>query len=91
MNTGVNPMWVSIIVGILSSIISAGIMGAIAFAALKAWMARREEREGSFKERIDDVEELQERHALGLQDHESRISVLEDRSMRGQPRDYAPG
>lgn len=55
--------WVAIIVGIVSSLITAAVTGAIWFAALKAWMARREERESATKEKIID--------------HETRLRVLE--------------
>ncbi len=52
----VNPIWVSIVVGVISSLITAAVFGAIGFAALKAWMARREERETSIRSDVDDHE-----------------------------------
>lgn len=54
---------VAIIVGIASSVITAAVTGSIAFAALKSWMARREEREASMQKDVDD--------------HETRIRQLE--------------
>lgn len=54
-----DPAWVAIIVGIVSSLIT----GAIWYAALKAWMARREEREAAVREDV--------------KDHETRLRVLE--------------
>lgn len=67
-----DPAWASIAIGIVSSIITAGVMGAIGFSALKAWMARREEREAAIKEDVAD--------------HESRIRYLERQPMDYVPR-----
>lgn len=52
-----DPNWVAIAVGIGSSVITGAILGAINFAALKAWMARREEREDQNESDIADHEE----------------------------------
>lgn len=80
--------WVSIVIGVLSSLVSVAVFGAIAFAALKSWMARREEREISIERRVIDLEGDFEKQGLMLQNHGQRLSVLEDRQRR-QPMDYA--
>lgn len=58
-----DPAWSSIAVGVVSSLITGAVVAAINFAALKAWMARREEREAMLKEDVAD--------------HEARIRHLE--------------
>lgn len=58
-----DPSWVAIGVGIVSSIITGAVVAAVNYAALRAWMARREEREQAIKEDVTD--------------HELRLRVLE--------------
>lgn len=57
--------WAAILVGVLSSVITAAVTGAVSFAALRSWMARREERETVVRETVND--------------HEARIRSLERR------------
>lgn len=59
----VDPAWAAIIVGIVSSLVTAIFMGVANYVALRVWMARREEREESLRDDVDD--------------HETRIRVLE--------------
>jgi hypothetical protein len=87
---GLDPAWVSVIVGIVSSLISAVIFGSIAFAALKSWMARREAKEEANERRLANAEADIEVHSLGLQKLDVRVSVLEDRSPRRQPKEFSP-
>lgn len=72
-----DPAWVAIIVGVVSSVITAGFMAAINFAALKAWMARREEREQSIGLHVGRLQATVDRHEGVLGDHAVRIGVLE--------------
>jgi hypothetical protein len=58
-----DPAWAAILVGIVSSLVTAGIMAAVNFAALRAWMARREVHEEALREDV--------------KDHEARIRHLE--------------
>lgn len=58
-----DPAWVQITIGVVSSVITGSILGAVNYAALKVWMARREERE--------------EQNEADIADHETRIRVLE--------------
>jgi hypothetical protein len=58
-----DPAWAAIGVGVVSSLLTAGLMAAVNFAALKSWMARREEREANLSEDV--------------RDHEARIRHLE--------------
>lgn len=83
-----DPAWASIIVGLVSSLIGTAVGGAICFAALKAWMARREELEKSTERRMVNAEADIEVQSLGLQRLDVRVSVLEDRQDR-PPLDYA--
>jgi hypothetical protein len=85
-----DPAWVSIGIGLMGSIVGSGVTGAIAFAALKAWMARREERESTMGKRMDNAEADIEVQSIGLQRLDVRVSVLEDRSPHRQPRDFVP-
>lgn len=52
-----NPAWVSVLIGLAGSFVGAAFMAAVGFAALKAWMARREEREKEVRKDVDDHEE----------------------------------
>lgn len=72
-----DPTWVAIIVGVVSSVITAGFIAAINFAALKAWMARREEREQSLGTHLGRMQDTVDRHEGVLGDHAVRIGVLE--------------
>jgi len=72
-----DPAWVSIAIGLLGSLIGTVIGSAIAFAALKAWMARREEREQSMGANIGRLQSTVDRHEGVLGDHAVRIGVLE--------------
>jgi uncharacterized protein YqiB (DUF1249 family) len=58
-----DPAWTAILVGVVSSLITGAVVAAVNYAALRAWMARREEREQVIKEDVTD--------------HELRIRVLE--------------
>lgn len=87
-----DPAWVSIIIGIVSSVITAALVAAINYAALKAWMARREERERVIEGRVSEMEGDIEVQSLGLQKLDVRVAVLEERSPRrpqGPPMDFA--
>ena len=85
-----DPAWVGILVGLGSSIISASIMAAINFAALKAWMARREERESSLGVTLSRTQLVQDEHSRTLGDHSARLRVLENEmDLRPPPADYA--
>lgn len=76
-----DPAWVST---------AATIMGAgfAAFIGTKVAIARIEERQSALRDRVTNLESDYEQHSLELQNHGSRISVLEDRGRRGQPVDY---
>lgn len=87
-----DPAWVTIFVAAGSSLITAAIMAAINFAALKAWMARREEREASQQVGLSRIQLVQDEHARTIGDHSGRLRVLENEmDLRPPPRDYAPG
>jgi hypothetical protein len=84
-----DPAWVSIVIGLFGSLIGAAISGAICFAALKAWMARREEREQSMGMHIGRLPNTADRHDGLLGEHAVRIGVLEHAvDVRPPPRDY---
>lgn len=83
-----DPAWVSIIIGLVGSIIGAAVTGAIAFAALKAWMARREEREHSMGTSIGRLQATADRHEGLLGDHAVRLGVLEHDAGVRAPVDY---
>lgn len=86
-----DPAWVAIFVGVGSSLITAAIMAAINFAALKAWMARREEREASQRVDLSRIQLVQDEHSRTIGDHSGRLRVLENEmDLRPPPRDYAP-
>lgn len=90
----IDPAWTSIAIGVVSSMIATAVTGAISFAALKAWMARREQLEKDTERRLSNAEADIEVQSLGLQKLDVRVSVLEDRSpgrQGRQPRDYVPG
>ena len=80
-----DPAWVSIIIGVFASLVTA----VVNYAALKSWMARREERERGMEMRVDNLEADIEVQSLGMQKLDVRVSVLEDRSPTRQPLDYA--
>jgi hypothetical protein len=85
----VDPAWVTIFVAAGSSVITAAFMAAINFAALKAWMARREEREASQGASLSRVQLVQDEHARTIGDHGARIRVLENEmDLRPPPLDY---
>ena len=63
MSGSMDPAWLTIILSVVGSIIGAAFMAAVGFAALKSWMARREEREQELRKDVDD--------------HESRLRDLE--------------
>jgi hypothetical protein len=84
-----DPAWISIIVGVASSVITAIFMAAIGFAALKAWMARREEREAAQANSVTRLQLIQDEHGRTLGDHSGRIRVLENEmDLRPPPADY---
>jgi hypothetical protein len=84
-----DPAWVAIGVGIVSSLITAAIMAAINFAALQAWMARREEREASQGASLSRVQLVQDDHSRLIGDYGARIRVLENEiDLRPPPLDY---
>lgn len=58
-----DPTYISIIVGIVSSLITAAVMGAVTYGALRAWMAKRETRE--------------EQNEADIADHETRLRMIE--------------
>jgi hypothetical protein len=84
-----DPAWVSIVIGVVGSIFGSAVTGVIAFGALKAWMARREEREVTIATRMANAEADIEVQSIGLQKLDVRVSVLEDRSPHRPPLDYA--
>lgn len=87
-----DPAWAAIAVGIVSSLITAAFMAAINFAALKAWMARREEREANQGLSLARVQLVQDEHGRTLGDHSGRIRVLENEmDLRPPPVDYVRG
>lgn len=84
-----DPAWVAIFVGVGSSLITATIMAAINFAALKSWMARREERESALVTALSRVQLVQDEHSRTIGDHSVRIRVLENEmDLRPPPLDY---
>lgn len=74
----VNPMWVAVIVGVVSSCIASAFTGALAYAALKAWMARREEREKTLLQNVASLQSQLTTHGGLLGEHAVRIGVLEN-------------
>lgn len=81
--------WVAIAIGLIGSLIGTLVGGAIALAALKAWMARREEREQSMGMHIGRLQNTADRHDGLLGEHAVRIGVLEHAvDVRPPPRDY---
>lgn len=85
-----DPVWVAIWVGVASSLITATITAAINFAALKSWMARREEREAALVTALSRVQLVQDEHSRTIGDHSVRIRVLENEmDLRPPPLDYA--
>jgi len=86
-----DPAWVAIFVGIGSSLVTGAIMAAVNFAALKAWMARREVNEQHQGVAIARVQLVQDEHGRTIGDHSGRLRVLENEmDLRPPPRDYAP-
>lgn len=75
-----DPAWVSIAIGLVGSLIGTAVGSAIAFGALKAWMARREEREQSMGVHLGRLQSTVDRHEGVLGDHAVRIGVLEERT-----------
>lgn len=58
-----DPNWVAIGVGIVSSLLTGAVVAAANYAALRSWMARREVHEEVIRD--------------GVRDHEARIRQLE--------------
>lgn len=86
-----DPAWSAIVVGIASSLITAAFMAAISFAALKAWMARREERESALGTALNRLQFVQDEHSRAIGDHSGRLRVLENEmDLRPPPLDYVP-
>jgi hypothetical protein len=82
--------WVAIIVGVVSSIVTAAVMAAINFAALKSWMARREEREASQGVAMSRLQLVQDEHARTIGDLGRKVAVLENEmDLRPPPLDFA--
>jgi hypothetical protein len=85
-----DPAWLTIILSVVGSIIGAAFMAAVGFAALKAWMARREEREAAQGVTLSRLQLVQDEHGRTLGDHSGRIRVLENEmDLRPPPIDYA--
>lgn len=85
-----NPAWLTIILSVVGSIIGAAFMAAVGFASLKAWMARREEREAGQGVTLSRLQLVQDEHSRTLGDHSGRIRVLENEmDLRPPPADYA--
>lgn len=85
-----DPAWVAIIVGVVSSLITAGFMASVNYAALRAWMARREEREATQGASLSRLQLVQDDHTRTIGDHGGRIRVLENEiDLRPPPMDYA--
>lgn len=85
-----DPTWLTIVLSVVGSIIGAAFMAAVGFAALKAWMARREEREAAQGVTLSRLQLVQDEHGRTLGDHSGRIRVLENEmDLRPPPIDYA--
>jgi hypothetical protein len=85
-----DPAWLTIILSVVGSIIGAAFMAAVGFAALKAWMARREECEAAQGVTLSRLQLVQDEHGRTLGDHSGRIRVLENEmDLRPPPIDYA--
>jgi hypothetical protein len=83
-----DPAWVSIFIGLGSSIIT----GAIWYAALRVWMARREEREATFRLDLSRLHVEHDDLVRTVGDHSGRIRVLENEiDLRPPPFDYVRG
>jgi membrane protein YqaA with SNARE-associated domain len=86
----IDPAWLTLIVGIIGSVIGSVVTGAIAFAALKAWMARREEREANQGVVMARLQLVQDEHGRTIGNHSERIRVLENEmDLRPPPMDFA--
>lgn len=81
-----DPAWVSILIGVGSSLIT----GAIWYGALRSWMTRREERESTLRLDVTRIEVVQAEHGRTLGDHGRKLAVLENEmDLRPPPMDYA--
>lgn len=82
----IDPAWVSIGIGIGSSLIT----GAIWYAALRVWMAVREEREATLRLDLTRIQVVQDDLVRTVGDHSGRLRVLENEiDLRPPPVDYA--
>ena len=85
-----DPAWLTIILSLVGSVIGGAFTAAIAFAALKSWMARREEREAAQGVAMSRFQFVQDEQGRTLGDHSGRIRVLENEiDLRPPPMDYA--
>lgn len=80
-----DPAWVSILIGLGSSLIT----GAIWYGALRSWMTRREERESTLRLDVTRIEGVQTEQGRTLGDLSGRVRVLENEmDLRPPPLDY---
>jgi len=81
-----DPAWASFAIGVVSSLIT----GAIWFAALRVWMARREWKEQALEVDLARVKLVQDDHGRALGNLTGRVLVLENEmDLRPPPVDYA--
>jgi hypothetical protein len=78
--------WTALVIGIGGSLIT----GAIWFAALRVWMAKREWKEQAVDVELARVHLVQAEHSRTLGDLHGRVRVLENEiDLRPPPPDYA--
>lgn len=84
-----DPAWVQIWIALGSTIVGSVVTGAIWYGAVKAWMARREEREQSMGVSLGRLQDQVTGHGGLLADHAVRLGVIENEvGLRGPP-DFA--